>query len=101
MQIAQLADAAAQLAGGTSTSLFQALRSTLGVDDLDIATDETGQTTFSAGKYLNDRTYLELQQSGSGDSKAVINLDIGRGLKLKGEAGGRGAGAGIYYEKEY
>ncbi|QLF68627.1 translocation/assembly module TamB [Peteryoungia desertarenae] len=101
LQIAQLADAAAQLAGGTSSSLFQALRSTLGVDDLDISTDETGQTTFSAGKYLNDRTYLELQQSGNGDSKAIINLDIGRGLKLKGEAGGRGAGAGIYYEKEY
>lgn len=101
LQIAQLADAAAQLAGGSSTSLFQALRSTLGVDDLDISTDSTGQTSISAGKYLNDRTYIELQQSGSGGGKAVINLDIGRGVKLKGEAGGSGAGGGIYYEKEY
>ncbi|KPF44964.1 translocation/assembly module TamB domain-containing protein [Rhizobium sp. AAP43] len=101
LQIAQLADAAAQLAGGRGTSLFQALRSTLGIDDLDISTDETGQTTISAGKYLNDRTYLELEQTGSGDAKAVINLDIGRGVKLKGEAGGTGAGGGIFYEKEY
>ncbi|TPP07051.1 translocation/assembly module TamB domain-containing protein [Rhizobium glycinendophyticum] len=101
LQIAQLADAAAQLAGGTGTSLFQSLRTTLGVDDLDISTDETGQTSISAGKYLNDRTYLELQQSGSGGAKAVINLDIGRGIKLKGEAGGEGAGGGIFYEKEY
>jgi translocation and assembly module TamB len=31
----------------------------------------------------------------------VINLDIGRGVKLKGEAGGSGAGGGIFYEKEY
>jgi translocation and assembly module TamB len=101
LQIAQLADAAAQLAGGRGTSLFQSLRSTLGIDDLDISTDETGGTSISAGKYLNDRTYIELQQSGSGGAKAVINLDIGRGVKLKGEAGGEGAGGGIFYEKEY
>ena len=43
LQIAQLADAASQLAGGRSTSLFQALRSNLGVDDLDISTDEKGE----------------------------------------------------------
>lgn len=101
LQIAQLADAAAQLAGGRGTSLFQSLRSTLGIDDLDISTDETGGTSISAGKYLNDRTYIELEQSGSGGAKATINLDIGRGLKLKGEAGGSGAGGGIFYEKEY
>lgn len=101
LQIAQLADAAAQLAGGRGTSLFQALRTTLGIDDLDISTDETGQTTISAGKYLNDRTYIELQQTGSGEANAVINLDVGRGVKLKGEAGGSGAGGGIFYEKEY
>ncbi len=90
LQIAQLADAAAQLAGGRGTSLFQSLRSSLGIDDLDVSTDETGGTSISAGKYLNDRTYIELQQSGSGGAKATINLDIGRGLKLKGEAGGSG-----------
>lgn len=101
LQIAQLADAAAQLAGGRSTSLFEALRSTLGVDDLDISTDETGQAKVSAGKYLNDKTYIELQQGGAGQTKAVINLDIGRGVKLKGEAGAEGSGAGIFYEKEY
>ncbi len=39
LQIAQLADAASQLAGGHSTSLFEGLRSHLGVDDLDITTD--------------------------------------------------------------
>ncbi|RKE80177.1 translocation/assembly module TamB domain-containing protein [Rhizobium sp. AG855] len=101
LQIAQLADAAAQLAGGRGTSLFQSLRTSLGIDDLDVSTDETGQTSISAGKYLNDRTYLELRQSGNGGAKAVINLDIGRGVKLKGEAGGEGAGGGIFYEKEY
>ncbi|MFK0385877.1 translocation/assembly module TamB domain-containing protein [Agrobacterium sp. NPDC090273] len=102
LQIARLADAAGQLAGGRSTSLFDKLRSNLGVDDLDISTDSEGQARVSAGKYLNERTYLELQQSGDSGAKAIINLDVGKGVKLRGEAGGDGEGAaGIFYEKEY
>ena len=102
LQIAQLADAVAQLAGGRSTSLFQSLRSNLGIDDLDVTSDESGQAKVKAGKYLNDRTYIQVEQGANSGSKASINLDVGRGIKLKGEAGSDGAGAaGIFYEKEY
>lgn len=103
LQIAQLAAAASELAGGRSTGLLNSLRSKLGVDDLDITTDAEGRAQVSAGKYLNDRTYIELKQDPeTNGAKAVINLDIGRGLKLRGEAGSGGsAGAGIFYEKEY
>ncbi|UNK38526.1 translocation/assembly module TamB [Shinella sp. H4-D48] len=103
VQIAQLAAAASQLAGGSSTGLLDSLRSKLGVDDLDITTDAEGRAAVSAGKYLNDRTYIELKQDPeTNGAKAVINLDVGRGLKLRGEAGSAGsAGAGIFYEKEY
>lgn len=102
LQIAQLADAAAQLAGGRSTSLLNSLRSNLGIDDLDVSTTASGETSMSAGRYINDRTYIKLEQSGSDGAKASINLDIGRGVKLKGSAGGStGGAAGIFYEKEY
>jgi translocation and assembly module TamB len=103
VQIAQLASAASQLAGGSSTGLLDSLRSKLGVDDLDITTDSEGRAQVSAGKYLNERTYIELKQDPeTNGAKAVINLDVGRGLKLRGEAGSSGsAGAGIFYEKEY
>ena len=102
VQIAQLADAVSQLAGGRSTSLFEGLRNQLGVDDLNISTDERGQTSVSVGRYLNDRTYFELQQGGRAGAKAIINLDVGRGVKLRGGAGGDGSGeAGIFYEREY
>lgn len=102
-QIAQLAAAAADLAGGGGGSLLNSLRSKLGIDDLDITTDSQGRAQVSAGKYLNERTYLELKQDPeTGGGKAAINLDIGRGVKLRGEAGSNGAGAaGIFYEKEY
>lgn len=102
LQIAQLADSVSQLAGGRSTSLFESLRQGIGIDDLDVGTDEQGRARVTAGKYLNDRTYLELQQDAETGGKAIINLDVGKGLKLRGEAGGDGSGgAGIFYEKEY
>lgn len=48
------------------------------------------------------REPISLQQSGESGAKAIINLDVGRGVKLRGEAGGDGEGAaGIFYEKEY
>jgi translocation and assembly module TamB len=104
IQIAQLADAAAQLGGGRgSGSLFERMRRNLGVDDLDVRTDSNGGTSVGAGKYLNDRTYLSIQQGDrAGSTKATIDLNLGRGVKLRGSAGADGsAGGGIFYEREY
>ncbi len=88
---------------GGSTSLLEKLRNGLGVDDLDVTTDDQGGTAVSAGKYLNDRTYLSIQKGDKpGSGKARIDLDIGRGVKLRGEASDAGeAKGGIFYEKEY
>lgn len=104
LQIAQLAEAAGQLAGvGGSTSLLENLRSAIGVDDLDVTTDSEGGTAVSAGKYLNDRTYVTIQKGDKpGSGKATIDLNVGRGVKLRGEANDAGeAKGGIFYEKEY
>ena len=104
LQIAQLADAAAQLSGaGGSTSLLERLRSNLGVDDLDVRTDEQGGTSVAVGKYLNDRTYLSLEKGDkAGSGKATIDLNVGRGVKLRGEAREDGqAKGGIFFEREY
>ncbi|MBZ9675799.1 translocation/assembly module TamB domain-containing protein [Mesorhizobium sp. ES1-1] len=104
LQIAQLAEAAGQLAGvGGSTSLLENLRSAIGVDDLDVTTDDQGGTSVSAGKYLNDRTYVTIQKGDKpGSGKATIDLNVGRGVKLRGEANDGGeAKGGIFYEKEY
>jgi translocation and assembly module TamB len=104
LQIAQLADAAATFAGvGGSSSLLDKLRSSVGIDDLDLKTDEKGGTSVSAGKYLNDRTYLSIEKGDRpGSGKATIDLEVGKGVKLRGQAtdGGEAKG-GIFYEREY
>ena len=104
LQIAQLAEAAAQFAGvGGSTSLLEKLRSNLGVDDLDVRTDDKGGTSVAAGKYLNDRTYLTIEKGDkAGSGKATIDLNVGRGVKLRGQATDKGeARGGIFFEREY
>jgi translocation and assembly module TamB len=105
LQIAQLAQAAATLAGvGGSTGLLDTLQGKLGVDDIDVRTDEeTGDATVSVGKYLNDRTYVTIEKgSQPGSGKAAIDLNVGRGVKLRGEASDDGSTkGGIFFEREY
>jgi translocation and assembly module TamB len=105
LQIAQLAEAAGQLTGVVSGGgLVEQLRSATGVDDIDVRTDdETGETSIGVGKYLNDNTYLGLESGASaGSGKATIDLDIGRGIKLRGEADSSGeTKGGIFFEREY
>ena len=102
LQIAQLADAASQLAGGGgSTSLLNSLRDKLGVDDVDIKTNDDGSTAVSVGKYLNDRTYVTIEKGDkAGSGKAAIDLDVGRGIKLRGEARDDGEAQGRHFLRE-
>ena len=99
LQIAQLAEAAAQLAGvGGSTGLLENLRAQLGVDDLDIKTNADGQASVGVGKYLNDNTYLGVDSTG----RVSIDLDLGAGLKARGAVSATGGGeVGVFYENEY
>ena len=106
LQIAQLAQAAAELTGvtGPGGGLVNRLRAATGLDDLDVRTDATtGETTVGAGTYLNDRTYLGLERgAGAGTGKATIDLSIGKGVRLRGEASESGATkGGIFFEREY
>ncbi|MEH6719747.1 MAG: translocation/assembly module TamB domain-containing protein [Aurantimonas endophytica] len=99
LQIAQLAEAAASLAGvGGSTGLLENLRAQLGVDDLDIRTTEDGQTAVGVGRYINDNTYLGVDSTG----RVSIDLDLGAGLKARGAVDAQGGGeVGVFYEGEF
>src|SRR5690606_17383955 len=61
MQIAQLAAAAAELAGGSNTSLLGSLRDAVGLDDLDVVTDKEGNAAVRAGRYIQENIYLGVE----------------------------------------
>ncbi|MBO0661792.1 translocation/assembly module TamB domain-containing protein [Jiella sp. MQZ9-1] len=99
LQIAQLAEAAATLAGvGGSTGLLDNLRSQLGVDALDITTTSDGKTAVGVGKYINDNTYVGVDSTG----RVSLELKLGGGVKAKGAVTSTGGGeVGVFYEGEF
>ncbi len=102
LQVARLAAAAAELAGGSNSSLLDSLRKNTGLDDLDIVTDAKGNTGVRAGRYIRDNVYLGVEAGSAGSTKGTINLDITPNLKAKGSVGADGdSGAGLFYEKDY
>lgn len=101
-QIAQLAAAVAELSGGQNTSLLGSLRQSIGLDDLDVVTDEEGNAAVRAGRYIRDNVYLGVQAGAGGSSEVTIDLDITEHLKARGAAGADGdTSLGLFYERDY
>ena len=102
LQVARLAAAASELSGG-SGGILSKLRARTGLDDLDIVTDEKGQTSVAAGRYVTENVYVGVQQGTSTDSSRVtIDLDITKNLKARAGYSAEGElSLGIFYEKEY
>jgi translocation and assembly module TamB len=104
VQMAQLAVEIDQLGGLTSgPSMVDQLRRSVGVDRLDVTTDKKGNTAVSAGSNITDQVYVGVQQNVSTNaSRVIIDLDLTKHIKARGEAGSDGNGKlGIGVEWNY
>ncbi len=102
LQLARLAAAAAELAGGSNNSLVDDLRQAAGLADLDIVTDSQGNAAVKAGSYIQDNVYLSVQAGANGRSKVSIDLDVTKDVKLRGSTANDGeSSVGVYYEKDF
>ena len=100
VQIANLATAAAGLAGGGG-GLAGQLRSGIGVDNLDLREDDQGRFAVRAGTYLRDNVYLDIQ-AGAAGGEASINLDVTDSLTARGTVETDGdSRLGIFFERDY
>jgi translocation and assembly module TamB len=89
LQAAQIAAGIAELSGqGIGFDPLGRIRGGLGLDRLAIGSTESGATTLEAGRTIAPGVYLGVRQ-GTGDAgtRATVQIDIGRGLKLQGEVG--------------
>jgi translocation and assembly module TamB len=101
-QLAQLAGAAAELAGTGGPGLLSQLRSATGLDDLDIITQDDGRTALRAGKYLSENLYVDVETDTEGASRAAVNLEINDRVTARGSVGSDGNSTiGIFYERDY
>ncbi|GJE40363.1 translocation/assembly module TamB domain-containing protein [Methylobacterium persicinum] len=102
-QALQLAQAVAQLSGGSAgPDVFEQARKGLGLDSLDVSTGASGGPALGASRYISDRVSIGVKAGAKPADTAVgVDFDVTRRIKLKGEAGSDGRtslGVGAEYE---
>lgn len=102
LQAAQLANALAVLAGRGGEGIVGSLRNQVGLDDLDLQTDDDGNVQVRAGKYLTQNLYTDVSVGDNGQSTINLNLDISESLRARGSVNSDGENTiGIYFERDY
>jgi len=96
VELAQIAAALAQMAGGSGFNPLDSVRAGLGLDRLSVSGGANGQSsgaTVEAGRTIAPGVYLGAKQNATGSgTQATVEIDLGRGLKLQAGLGAGGAG---------
>ncbi|MFS4436823.1 translocation/assembly module TamB domain-containing protein [Paracoccaceae bacterium GXU_MW_L88] len=101
-QLAQLAAAVSELTGGGDGGVMSEIRETIGFDNLDVKTDEDGETAVQAGKYLSDDVYTTIETNSAGTTEAGVSVDITEHIRGRISVDNESEGTiGIYYERDY
>ncbi|WP_054207712.1 translocation/assembly module TamB domain-containing protein [Bosea vaviloviae] len=101
-QALQLAQTAAQFAGGGGDDSFERLRKSLGVDNLDIQVG-AGGPTVGVSRYIGDNVSVGIKAGARPEDSGVsVNIDVTRRVKVQAETGADGsASVGVGAEWEY
>lgn len=102
-QALQLAQTAAQFAGGGGDDSFERLRKSLGVDNLDIQMSASGSPTIGASRYIGNNVSIGVKAGAKPEESGIsVGIDLTRRLKLQAETGADGSAAvGLGAEWEY
>ncbi|WP_153306102.1 translocation/assembly module TamB domain-containing protein [Desulfatiglans anilini] len=105
-QALQLAAAVRTLAGGGGGLDFMSrTRRLLDVDQLQIRTPENGQgdTTLAAGKYINEKVYLEVERGlGPESGRISVDVEITPSITWEADVGENSEGGiGIKWRRDY
>lgn len=100
IQALQLIDGVSRLAG--SGSIIGGLRRSLGVDDLDLTTDEAGNAEVRFGRYIGENAYTDIGIGSDGEAEVSLNLDLTPNLTARGTFSSDGqSGLGVFFERDY
>lgn len=102
-QAVQLAQVAAQFAGGGGDDVFESLRRSLGVEGLDISFGADGGPSIGISKALSDRISVGVKAGASAEQSGVsVDIDVTRRIRVQGEVGANGSTSlGVGAEWEY
>ncbi|MEM8713307.1 MAG: translocation/assembly module TamB domain-containing protein, partial [Planctomycetota bacterium] len=60
------------------------LRGSFGFDDLDVASDEEGNTAVRAGRYLSENVYTDVTVGGADGPEVSLNIDLTPNITARG-----------------
>ncbi|MBA1156429.1 translocation/assembly module TamB domain-containing protein [Microvirga mediterraneensis] len=102
-QALQLAQAVAQLSGGSGNDAFEQLRRSLGVDSLDITVGADGGPGVGVSRYISDNVRVGVKAGAQPEESGVtVDIDLTRRLKAQGEINAEGGSSvGLGFELEY
>lgn len=102
-QALQLAQAVAQLSGGSGSDAFERLRRSLGVDSLDITFGASGGPAVGVSRYISDNVRVGVRAGSRPEESGVtVDVDLTRRLKAQGEINAEGGSSvGLGFELEY
>lgn len=101
LQAVQLAGAIRTLSG-KGNGLSEGLRASIGVDDLDLSTNDAGETEARVGKYISDNIYTDVTVNTAGETQINLNLNVSRSITVRGRLNSDGGtGIGVYVERDY
>lgn len=89
--------------GGGGFNPMGLVKGLTGLDDIRVESDDDGETTIGAGKYLTDKVYLEFE-TGTGDAAGGANLEVEvtPNITVESEIGQDAqGGAGVFWNWDY
>jgi translocation and assembly module TamB len=104
LQLVQLASEVDKIGGLSSgPGILDKLKSSVGIDVLDVSTDKSGAATVSAGRYVDDKIFVGVRQgTNTKTSRVIIEHDLTKSLKARGEVGADGnSKLGVGFEWNY
>ncbi|WP_245752556.1 translocation/assembly module TamB domain-containing protein [Poseidonocella pacifica] len=102
LQALRIANAVRTLAGYGGEGMLSRLREDFGVDDLDLSTDEEGNTGVTVGKYISDNIYTDVTVDSTGRSEINLNLNVTPSITARGSVANDGdTGIGVFFERDY
>lgn len=101
-QALQLANGVAQLTGRGGINVLSNLREGVGLDELDVTTEEGGATSVSAGKYITDTIYTDVTNNSEKGTDISINIDLTDSLTGRATVGeDNESSIGLFFERDY
>jgi translocation and assembly module TamB len=104
LQAVRLAQAAAEMTGlgGATPDFLDSIKSSLGLQEVDVSRDDEDNTAVGIGGYVGGKYYIRTQSSVSGQDRTRVEIQITPKISVETEVGSDSRqGGGVIWKHDY